>query len=113
MSTAMHARITPPVALQQDTFALAARRLAMQRPLRDKRLVQIEELIDRSHLPHARAELEKHLARQPADVDALHLLARTALRMGRRSEAYDTLARCLRIAPDFAAARFNRASMLV
>jgi cytochrome c-type biogenesis protein CcmH/NrfG len=113
MNTVMHPRTTPPVAVHQDAFALAARRLSTQRPLRNKRLVQAEEQVDRGELPLARAALEKHLARQPADADALHLLARTSLRMDRRAEAYDTLARCLRIAPDFAAARFNRVNMLV
>jgi len=110
MNTVLHSRITHPVAPHQDSFVLAASRLAAQRPLRNKRLLQVSEHIDGGRLELARTELEKHLARQPADADALHLLARTALRTGRRAEAFEHLARCLRVAPDFAAARFNRSS---
>jgi tetratricopeptide (TPR) repeat protein len=113
MNTMILSKTAPPAAVHQDAFALAARRLATLRPLRNKRLAPIAEHIDRGRLEIARAELEKHLARQPADADALHLMARAALRQGRRGEAYEHLARCLRIAPDFAAARFNRVNMLV
>jgi tetratricopeptide (TPR) repeat protein len=103
----------PLGAAPPDAFALAARRLAAQRPLRDRQLQACAQHLDHGHLELARSVLDRHLARQPADVDALHLLARAALRMNRRAEAYELLARCLRIAPDFAAARFNRANMLV
>src|SRR5262245_18150045 len=113
MDTVMRSRTPPPAAVHQDAFALAAERLAMQRPLRNKRLLSIEEHVDAGLLELARAELGKHLARQPADADALHLMARAALRLGLRGQAYDHLARCLRIAPEFAAARFNRVDMQV
>jgi len=113
MNTVMRSRTMPPAAVHQDAFALAAERLLTQRPLRNKRLLPIAEHVDDGQLELARMELEKHLARQPADADALYLMARTALRMGRRVQAYDYLLRCLRIAPEFAAARFNGVNMLV
>jgi len=103
----------PVVTAEVDRFALAASRLAAQRPLRHKRLQQVADWIDEGRLEPAALELKKHLARQPADADAIYLQARTALRLGRRDEALALLARCMRIAPGFAAARFNRASLLV
>jgi tetratricopeptide (TPR) repeat protein len=113
MNTVIPSRSAPPAAAHTDAFALAAQRLAARRPLRNKRLQQIEAHIERREFELARTELGRHLARQPADVDALQLLARTALLTGHRAEAFDLLARCLRIAPDFAAARFNRVHMLL
>jgi tetratricopeptide (TPR) repeat protein len=113
MNAAVPEASAPGSPAHVDPFAIAANLLAAQRPLRHKRLLPIADWIDAGRLEPARAELQKHLARQPADVDAIYLNARTALRLGRRDEALDHLSRCLRIAPGFAAARFNRASLLV
>jgi tetratricopeptide (TPR) repeat protein len=95
-----------------DSFALAAEQLGGQRPLRSRHLQQIGSNIDKNHIAFAETELTEYLARRPDDVDALNLMARTQLRLGRREAAAALLAQCLVLAPDFAAARFNHAELL-
>ena len=95
-----------------DSFALAAQRLEGQRPLRSARLQQIAGHIAGGRLDIAQMELKEHLARRPDDADAISLMARAQVRLGRRREADTLLARCLELAPDFDAARFNHAHLL-
>ena len=94
-----------------DQFALAAEKLGAQRPLRNRRLQQIASRLANNEV--AEKELGDHLARRPDDADAISLMARVQLRRGRRLEAVSLLARCLELAPDFDAARFNYANLLV
>jgi tetratricopeptide (TPR) repeat protein len=101
-----------PGAAAPDPFALAAMRLNAQRPLRDPILKKADVDLDQGRFETARTALEAHLAEHPDDPDTLHLLARAALREGRRPEAVALLDRCLEAAPDFAMARYNRARLL-
>jgi tetratricopeptide (TPR) repeat protein len=96
----------------QDSFAAAEDRLAAQRPIRNPRLQHIASPLDNDRIELAEKELTEHLAKHPDDADALSLLARAKVRMGRRTEAASLLVRCLELAPDFAAARFNYANLL-
>ncbi|HVU19323.1 MAG TPA: sulfotransferase [Rhizomicrobium sp.] len=96
----------------EDSFTRAAIALEAQRPLRNARLKQIASLIADGRLPAAEKELNGFLAKRPDDADALSLLARIYVRYGRRRDAIPLLVRCLEIAPDFAAARFNYAFIL-
>ena len=98
---------------QTDNFVLAANRLEKQRPLRNARLKGIASLIANERLQQAEKDLNDHLATHPGDADALSLLARIYVRHGRRRDALPLMARCLEIAPDFAAARFNYARMFI
>jgi tetratricopeptide (TPR) repeat protein len=95
-----------------DAFAVAAVKLGAQRPIRGARLRQItSNLRSKSH-DVVELELREYLARYPEDPDALNLLAQTIVRLGRRREATSLLTRCLELAPDFAAARFNYTKLL-
>ncbi|HEY5047842.1 MAG TPA: sulfotransferase [Rhizomicrobium sp.] len=96
-----------------DSFALADARLGAQRPLRKPRLQHIAAYLQNDRIELARNELTKYLAKNPDDTDAIGLLARTAVRLGHPGEAVSLLARCLELAPDFAAARYNRAALLL
>ncbi|MGD0190410.1 MAG: sulfotransferase [Rhizomicrobium sp.] len=57
-------------------------------------------------------ELTEYLERNPADTDALNLMAQVQMRLGRLHGAARLLARCLELAPDFTAARFAYAKLL-
>jgi tetratricopeptide (TPR) repeat protein len=95
-----------------DAYALAGMRLEAQRPLRDPVLKQADVDLDHQRTEAARSALQAHLAQHPDDPDTLHLLARAALREGRRLDALALLDRCLQAAPEFAMARYNRARLL-
>jgi tetratricopeptide (TPR) repeat protein len=103
----------PRSAAAPDAFAQAAARLGAQRPLRNARLQQIAAQVQNNQDALAEAALREHLLRQPDDADAVYLMARVALRLGRTGEAMALLQRCLDLAPDFANARFNFANLLV
>lgn len=96
----------------QDGFALAAARLSAHRPVRHPRLLQVVSELQHNRVDVAERMLARHLARNPADVDAISLMARVAVRLGDTDKAVQLLERCLKIAPDFLAARFNYASLL-
>jgi tetratricopeptide (TPR) repeat protein len=95
-----------------DSIARAIDRLSMQRPLRNKRLQQIALVLDNNRMDLAEKELSEFLAKRPDDADAINLMARVQLRLGHRRESAALLARCLALAPDFAAARYNHADLL-
>jgi tetratricopeptide (TPR) repeat protein len=80
--------------------------------LRKPRLQKIAALLQGDQIPLAEKELTDHLDRNPADVDALSLMAQTQMRLGRLNTAAALLMRCLELAPDFMAARFEYAKML-
>ena len=98
---------------RMDSFDLAADELNAQRRVRSPRLRKITSHLLNDSVELAEKELTEHLAGFPDDADAISLMARTKVRLGRRSEAISLLERCLELAPDFAAARFNYANLLV
>ncbi|HJV69471.1 tetratricopeptide repeat-containing sulfotransferase family protein [Ideonella sp.] len=95
-----------------DAFALASARLNAQRPVRDARLKQILTVVQSNLFRLAQTQLADYLARHPNDADAINLRARVAARLEQRGEAVALLARCLDIAPGFAAARYHLAYLL-
>jgi tetratricopeptide (TPR) repeat protein len=95
-----------------DFFALAAAQLSAQRRIRNARLRQIASRLQNNHIELVQRQLTEHLASCPDDADAISLKAQAAVRLGRHSEAASLLARCLELAPDFAAARFSYAKLL-
>jgi tetratricopeptide (TPR) repeat protein len=110
----MKPRVQPPNphAESPDSFVRAIDRLSAQRPLRSRRLQQITLDLDSNRIELAEQKLTEYLDRRPDDADAINLMARVQLRLSRRGKAASLLARCLELAPDFAAARFNYADML-
>lgn len=96
----------------QDTLALASRRLATERPLKHKRLLEAADLIAANRFDQAHSVLADYLSKRADDADALALVARALVRQGRKREAIEVLERVTALAPDFAVARFNLANLL-
>ena len=63
-------------------------------------------------IPRAERLLKDHLKQVPTDVPAIRMLAEVAVRCGQDEAAERLLVRCLELAPDFAAARYNHAVLL-
>jgi predicted Zn-dependent protease len=68
----------------KDNYALAAAALDAQRPLRGRALQQIAQLLGGGDVERAVRELGEYLARRPDDADAINLMARAQIRLGRR-----------------------------
>ncbi len=79
---------------------------------RDPALIDAAAALIDNRLGEAEQRLRDHLADHPADVAALRMLAETGARLGRYEDAERLLVGCLEIAPGFAAARHNLATML-
>ena len=79
---------------------------------RDPRLMGAALALVENRIPDAEALLREHLKRHPTDVAAIRMLAEVAARIGRYDDAETLLARCLELAPGFAAARHNYAMVL-
>lgn len=92
----------------------AERALAQQlrASTRDPALVEAAAALIDNRLGVAEQLLRDHLRSHPADVAALRMLAETGARLGRYEDAERLLTHCLELAPGFAAARHNLATML-
>ncbi|HWA89964.1 MAG TPA: sulfotransferase [Rhizomicrobium sp.] len=95
-----------------DSFARAATELDGGRPLRSRKLRELAEALAQGDAERVARDLADHLLRSPDDSDALNLLARTQVKLGRREEALPLLARALALVPGFALARYNYANLL-
>jgi predicted Zn-dependent protease len=78
----------------------------------DSRLRDAAAALVENNLPVADARLRAHLDAHPTDVAALRMLAEVAGRLRKYADAEELLARCLRLAPGFDAARHNYAVVL-
>ena len=63
-------------------------------------------------IPRAERLLKDHLKAAPTDVAGIRMLAEVAVRCGQDEAAERLLTRCLELAPNFAAARYNYAVLL-
>ena len=79
---------------------------------RDPRLLEAAAALCENKIALAEALLRAHLKRRPTDVPAIRMLGEVAARLGRYGDAESLLARCLELAPSFAAARHNYAFVL-
>lgn len=79
---------------------------------RDPALIEAAAALIDNQLGVAEQRLRDHLADHPVDIAALRMLAETGARLGRYEDAERLLVGCLEIAPGFAAARHNLATML-
>jgi tetratricopeptide (TPR) repeat protein len=79
---------------------------------RDPALIEAAAALVDNRLAVAEQLLRDHLADHPADIAALRMLAETGARLGRYEDVERILTQCLEIAPGFAAARHNLATML-
>ena len=79
---------------------------------KDPRLVQAAIALHDNDIPQAEALLRQHLKQHPTDVAAIRMFAEVAARLERYQDSQNLLERCLELAPGFAAARRNYATVL-
>jgi tetratricopeptide (TPR) repeat protein len=79
---------------------------------RDPRLLRAAAALTKNEIPDAESLLREHLRPYPNDVAALRMLAEAVARRGRYGESQTLLLRCLELAPSFAEARANYATVL-
>lgn len=80
--------------------------------INDPRLREAAEALCDNDLAVAERILKPHLKQHPTDVAAIRMLAELAGRIGRYGDAENLLRRAVELAPGFAAARFNLATVL-
>ena len=98
--------------LGQDSQAELAENAAIRASVRDPELIAIAQALLANDLPTAEAGLRQRLSAQPRDVAAIRMMAELAGRIGRYRDAEALLQRALELAPGFAAARANLATVL-
>ncbi|HEY1630850.1 MAG TPA: sulfotransferase [Rhizomicrobium sp.] len=79
----------------------------------DPRLIEAANALLENKLAVAERLLRAFLIDNPTDVGAIRMLAEVAARLGRYDDAEKLLARALQLAPSFAPARHNYASVLL
>jgi tetratricopeptide (TPR) repeat protein len=119
---AVHLRPTQPdawralgdhyTALEMREAADGAYAQSIRHSTHDPKLMGAALALVENRIPEAEHTLREHLKRHPTDVAAIRMLAEVAARIGRYLDAENLLARCLELAPGFAAARHNYAMVL-
>ncbi|MCA0356579.1 MAG: sulfotransferase [Proteobacteria bacterium] len=79
---------------------------------RDPLLIEAATALSENRLGEAERVLRERLKADAGDVAAIRMLAETGARLGRYADAEALLTRCVELAPNFAAARHNLATML-
>ena len=79
---------------------------------RDPMLIEAATALSEDRLGEAERLLRDRLKADAGDVAAIRMLAETGARLGRYADAEALLTRCVELAPNFAAARHNLATML-
>jgi tetratricopeptide (TPR) repeat protein len=95
-----------------DHEAENAELAAIAASVRDPNLMRAAEALLDNELAVAERILRPHLKAKPTDVAAIRMMAELAARLGRYSDAENLLRRALELAPAFAAARANLATVL-
>jgi tetratricopeptide (TPR) repeat protein len=96
----------------EDEAANEAELAAISASVRDPELIRAGAALVDNDLPAAEAILRPLLKRRPTDVAAIRMMAELAARVGRRVDAENLLRRALELAPGWAAARANLATLL-
>jgi tetratricopeptide (TPR) repeat protein len=79
---------------------------------KDPRLIEAAAALSENRIPQAEALLREHLKQRPTEVAAIRMFAEVAARLERYEDSEKLLVRCLELAPGFAAARRNLATVL-
>ena len=85
---------------------------AIATSVHDPRLMEAAQALAANELPIAERLLRPHLKEKPTDVAAIRMMAELAARLGRYGDAENLLRRAIELAPAFAAARANLATVL-
>src|SRR5687767_1474800 len=96
----------------EDEAASDAELAAISASVRDPELIRAGAALVENDLPAAESILRPLLKRRPTDVAAIRMMAELAARLGRLTDAENLLRRALELAPAFAAARTNLATLL-
>ena len=96
-----------------DEAAERAELDAISASVHDSGLVSAAEALLANDLPVAERILRPHLKERPTDVAAIRMMAELAARLGRMADAEHLLRRALELAPAFAPARSNLATVLL
>ncbi len=94
------------------TAANAAYARQIKASVNDPQLLEAASALCDNRLAIAERILRDFLKWHPTDIAAIRMLAETGARLGRYEDAEKLLARCLELAPGFAAARHNYATVL-
>jgi predicted Zn-dependent protease len=78
----------------------------------DPRLSEAAAALREKRFAESNSLLRQHLQEDPTDVSAIRMLAEVGLRLGQNVDAGTLLARCLELAPNFTAARYEYAIVL-
>ncbi len=84
----------------------------IQASVNDPQLLAAAAALYENKLAVAERLLRAFLKENPTDVSAIRMLAEAGSRLGRYEDAEHLLERCIELAPSFAAARYNYASVL-
>jgi tetratricopeptide (TPR) repeat protein len=105
--------LTDQLALAGDEAgAQRARAEQIKASVSDPELMQAASALIANDLPVVERILKPYLTRHPTHVAAIRMLAEVAARLGRNEDAQGLLERCLELAPGFAEARYNHATVL-
>jgi len=96
----------------EDEEAERAELDAIHASVRDPGLIRAAEALLDNDLPVAEPILRQHLKAKPTDVAAIRMMGELAARIGRYRDAENLLRRAIELAPGFAAARANLATIL-
>ncbi|MDB5469541.1 MAG: hypothetical protein JWR84_1101 [Caulobacter sp.] len=95
-----------------EAGAARARAEQIRASVSDPALMRAATALVANDLPVAERILKPYLSRHPTHVAAIRMLAEVAARLGRNEDAQGLLERCLQLAPGFAEARYNHATVL-
>jgi predicted Zn-dependent protease len=98
--------------LGENAQADAASARHIQASVHEPRLMEAAAALCEGRVAIAEHLLRPYLKDHPTDVSAIRMLAETGIRLGRYEDASNLLARCVELAPGFAAARHNYATVL-
>jgi len=96
----------------EDEAANEAELAAIAASIHDPELIRAGRALVENDLPVAEEILRPVLKRRPTDVAAIRMMAELAARIGRRVDAENLLRRAIELAPGWAAARANLATVL-
>ncbi|MDB6147711.1 MAG: repeat domain protein [Spartobacteria bacterium] len=100
------------LSVSQDAFANASAALRLQRKIRSASLRRLAGELSSRHREAAERALRDYVAGHPRDPDGLQMLAQHVFRLGQKREAATIYEKCLELAPDADAARYQYADLL-
>src|ERR1700719_2258508 len=98
---------------ESSPLAKVRRALYDLRPIRDPKLIEAAEALEKGQAGEAKRIAAKFLAKHPRNPDALNIMAELAKRARNANEEELYLTQCVRWAPDHQAYRYNYVLVLM